>query len=835
MTNIAVDTPPGLFERLTSCGLLGALPRIDRAAGDLPSPGVGQEPVPPEHQDLAALANDHHAGGIGASNDFVVGVRTVRLLDVINPQRHPPTRIHLAQRAVRDPLAGPARWVRGGVRRVMCAVHFVRPYSSGVERRDSDRIRHVLFEIVRTDGDPGALDRLTSPDDRRQLVELARHHRVLGPTLRLLAERDDLPLDVEQVCRDHRDASAAARLTAARAIGRLDELLDTPFLLVKGPAIAAQWYGHPADRDFGDLDVLVHRHDFRRAFERLEAAGATPLLRNWQGFSDAQVAEIPLEFDAAEIDLHWDLVGLGEPRRQIRFDQQALFARSLPIRIGSHDIRTLDPTDTLIHVCVNAGLDGARRLSNIVDVDRIVRSGVDVDELVQRASATGARALCAAVLERAHVVLHTPLPDGVLDMLEPWTGWLAMTRLNRRLPRTTVSLTRGGVESGLLTTAGRDRRRDTTGTLVRSLGRAVAERAGRNPRTQEGGALDWSLPSDPDSRDRYFDWVDTRSPIARRRLRSAAALEGALAAHEPRSSPLIGAGRSLDLYGSACRADLWTTDDGTVLAALAWNRWSIGRTTGYVMVFDAAAADDVARRIDRLGITELGGFDRDVEYIRPHLGRWKASEPATAVTVPPGFIWGKSEGPTRVATLDDLDRIEELLWFHSPHGFQNRWLLRRRAIRAINELTLVACDPDGRIVGVGVRQSTTASYHCWDFGVVEPGSREQGYSWHLVAAGADIAIAAHVGAVGFVINSNPMPIPDDVKIDETYFLVDLRPPRRFKGEVRLRRAIDRVLSWNTETVEYQEPARRSPGADDDRVSSTRTQAWWSKRLGPERD
>ena len=205
------------------------------------------------------------------------------------------------------------------------------------------------------------------------------------------------------------------------------------------------------------------------------------------------------------------------------------------------------------------------------------------------------------------------------------------------------------------------------------------------------------------------------------------------------------------------------------------------------------------------------------------------------MSVPPGFIWGKSEGPTRVATLDDLDRIEELLWFHSPHGFQNRWLLRRRAIRAIAELTLVAYDPTGRIVGVGVRQSSTTNYHCWDYGVVEPGSREQGYSWHLVAAGADIAIAAHVGGVAFVIDSNPMPIPDDVKIDETYFLIQLRPPRRFKGEVRMRRAIDRVLSWNTETVEYQEPARRSPGANDDRVSATRTQAWWSKRLDPERD
>jgi hypothetical protein len=370
---------------------------------------------------------------------------------------------------------------------------------------------------------------------------------------------------------------------------------------------------------------------------------------------------------------------------------------------------------------------------------------------------------------------------------------------------------------------------------MRTFGSAVAERSGRTAKTREGGSLDWSRASGPGSRERYFDWVDTPAPAKRRRVRSATVFEAALAAHEPRTTPLIGAARSPDLYGSRCRADLWISADGSVCGALAWNRWSVGRTTGFVVIFEPSIAPEVARRIDRLGVTDLAGFDGDVEPLRPHLDRWKFAEPATAATLPAGFVWGDADGPTRVATKDDLNRLSELLWHHAPHGFQNRWLLRQRARRAIDELTIVLVDPDGSVIGAGVRQSATHAYHCWDFGVIEPGFREHGYSWHLVAAGAGVAHAAGVGGLVFVIDSNPMPIPDDVKVDETYYLVQLRTPRRFKGEVRLRRVADRMLSWNTEAVEYREVAHRSPGAGDDRVTTARTQAWWNNRINPRRD
>ena len=64
------------------------------------------------------------------------------------------------------------------------------------------------------------------------------------------------------------------------------------------------------------------------------------------------------------------------------------------------------PVDTLVHLCVNTGLDGGRRLRGLIDVDTVLQSGrIDVAELTARSHHTGTGRLCAAVLQRASTVL----------------------------------------------------------------------------------------------------------------------------------------------------------------------------------------------------------------------------------------------------------------------------------------------------------------------------------------------------------------------------------------------------------------------------------------------
>ena len=53
---------------------------------------------------------------------------------------------------------------------------------------------------------------------------------------------------------------------------------------------------------------------------------------------------------------------------------------------------TLDAEDTLLHLCINGGLDGAAALIRIVDIDVVARSGrVDWTQFADRARARHVR------------------------------------------------------------------------------------------------------------------------------------------------------------------------------------------------------------------------------------------------------------------------------------------------------------------------------------------------------------------------------------------------------------------------------------------------------------
>jgi hypothetical protein len=165
----------------------------------------------------------------------------------------------------------------------------------------------------------------------------------------------------------------------------------------------------------------------------------------------------------------------------------------------------------LVHLCINGGLDGARRLGRLVDVDVVARGGrIDWQQVVSRTRSAGAAGLCSAVLQRCSVLLGTALPDGLLAELEPFPGWLALNALVDR-PRHGGRAPADGVASGTLIASARDTRRATTVQLVHKLGANVLSRFGRPHLADSGGALDWQRGSDPTQaaheRDRYLRWV----------------------------------------------------------------------------------------------------------------------------------------------------------------------------------------------------------------------------------------------------------------------------------------------------------------------------------------
>jgi hypothetical protein len=377
-------------------------------------------------------------------------------------------------------------------------------------RRDHQgRVRELLLAAVsleRSDADVANLLKDVDPD---ALIKLARHHRVASLLHDRLGSIHDVgPSPLAAQLRLEYLSARASQLHVYRTIATLREAINIPFLILKGPALAAAWYEDPSLRMYVDLDVLVRRSDFRKSLDALTSAGFTHLLPSWDGLFARGMAEVPMNHKACTVDLHWHLIARAQPRREIHLDERALFERARPITLGSVEVNTLGCEDTLLHLCINCGLDGGRRLQQLVDVDRVTRSGrIDWSAFTDRGREAQAHALCAAVLQRCHDMLGTPLPRGLLRRLAPYPGWLYANALINRRRRSDRRLT-NGITSGLLLASGRAKPTTTTRSLMRAVHEASRDRV-RMLVPRRGGPF--GVPSDDEdarSREQYLAWVE---------------------------------------------------------------------------------------------------------------------------------------------------------------------------------------------------------------------------------------------------------------------------------------------------------------------------------------
>jgi putative nucleotidyltransferase-like protein len=130
---------------------------------------------------------------------------------------------------------------------------------------------------------------------------------------------------------------------------------DVEFIVLKGPALAHRIYPEPCWRPFGDLDILVHTRDWRRAcgiFEELGFARALPEPR--AGFDERfGKASVHRRNGDPEIDLHRTLV-LGP--FGLWMEPERLFDRTETFSIGGRALRRLDDTSLMLHACIHASL-----------------------------------------------------------------------------------------------------------------------------------------------------------------------------------------------------------------------------------------------------------------------------------------------------------------------------------------------------------------------------------------------------------------------------------------------------------------------------------------------
>jgi hypothetical protein len=295
-----------------------------------------------------------------------------------------------------------------------------------------------LLAAVAALGIPGSQLALPSePLDEpawRHLVDAVREQRICGQLARAVSA-GNLPATSAQAeaAYDLGAAAAASCLVIERSLLEVAAVLigaNVPFRVLKGPALAHTIYADPAEREFGDADLLFLPGDLERAVDVLCAAGAHRRNAELRPGFDARFAQGTTLLDARgiELDLHRTLVdgphGMG-------LDAAPLFDDVTPFVLAGRRLLGLGPTERLLHACVHAALGSRRpRLVPLRDVAQLVLA-CDTDIAALRKLAGPAQ--LEAVVARAVSLAWTTFALADVTALSRWALAFEPTEAEQRV------------------------------------------------------------------------------------------------------------------------------------------------------------------------------------------------------------------------------------------------------------------------------------------------------------------------------------------------------------------------------------------------------------------
>jgi hypothetical protein len=211
--------------------------------------------------------------------------------------------------------------------------------------------------------------------------------------------------------------NAARNLYLTRTLSQLLDAFETNRIRVlpyKGPLLATAIYGNLGLRKAGDLDLLVHRRDFRKAKELLLSRGyQIHVALTWK---DHLVHHI----DGINIDLHQEIAPCWYNYR-VTFDD--LWDRRSTINLDRKDVATFSLEDLLIVLCLDIVRDTAEatdlRLFKFCDVARVVRSynARNWELLLEKARQIGARGALLVALRATDDLIGISMPTDIRNMV----------------------------------------------------------------------------------------------------------------------------------------------------------------------------------------------------------------------------------------------------------------------------------------------------------------------------------------------------------------------------------------------------------------------------------
>ncbi len=169
-------------------------------------------------------------------------------------------------------------------------------------------------------------------------------------------------------------------------LGRVKALLDTAgirFMVLKGVAAEARWYGRVGERPCWDLDILIDPDDPDHADEAVRLLQPDHVLLGRIGnlIRSGHLQSFTVISGPIVIDLHTDLFKLGVPTRSNRLLWQT--SVTTPVE-GVGRVTVASAAFSLIHFLTHLNRDRFNRLLGYVDVGRVL-DDPDLDfDLVDR-------------------------------------------------------------------------------------------------------------------------------------------------------------------------------------------------------------------------------------------------------------------------------------------------------------------------------------------------------------------------------------------------------------------------------------------------------------------
>lgn len=258
-----------------------------------------------------------------------------------------------------------------------------------------------------------------APDDVPRLVELARVHGVEAWLAGCAPDRPAWHALAEQ-----RRRFAAARmrtLADLHRFGAATDQLGAQWVVLKGQALAEQFYPRPHFRYGADLDVLIGAREFRAAVRALEDSGWRLLDRNWPLLADTLPGQLKLSAPSGGLlDLHWHLMNNPRLRQAHPLGTAQLLLRR---RVLPSGLPVLHEHDQLIHLGLHGAQAGANRLLWLLDAGLAAERVSAWPELAATARRVGAGLALALVLLRARRWLGTAAPASAIRALGAGRGW----------------------------------------------------------------------------------------------------------------------------------------------------------------------------------------------------------------------------------------------------------------------------------------------------------------------------------------------------------------------------------------------------------------------------